>query len=405
LPGVFAFVPGVALWAAPEWTAAALAVFPPVAEPAAQAVVRTVWPSALLVSGLLALAAGLAATRGGRIGVGAAALMVLDLLVVNGDVNRFAPAAFYALRPEVRGLLDQVGRGEHFRVFGYGIGNTPGLRLAPALLHENSDVWLYYLDRQVLWGRAPVLDGFEGALDEDRTASAPAGSTLDASEAVPALFWSIHPRLRLANVRWVLSVAPLPADLVFERGAVALPGVLEPLRLSELRDPLPRALWVPAQRIAASRSEAREIVKAGAFDPRAVVILEPGAPAVAPPSDPAAAATVTVDEPGPHDVRLRASTPPGYIVLLSGWDAGWQARAGDGAAVTVLRANDRYIALPTPGGERTFHLQYRPRWWPLSLMLAAVGVVAVLGALAAGRLMPPTTRTTGDDGERPPAQG
>jgi len=383
LPGVAVAALALALWAAPEWAAAALEAFPPLAEPAAQAVVRTVWPMALLGSGLAALAAGVAATHGGRISAGAAALMVLDLLVVNGDVNRFAPAAFYALRPEVRALMDQVPRTERFRVFGYGIGNTPGLRFAPVLLRENSDVWLYYLDRQVLWGRAPVLDGLEGALDEDRTAWAPSGSTLDASEAVPALFGSVHPRLRLANVRWILSFAPLPADLVVERGAAVLPEVLEPLRLSELRDPLPRAFWVPAHRIAASRSEARQIVKAGDFDPRAVVILEPGAPAAAPSFDPAAAATVAVDIAGPHDVRLRARTPPGYVVLLSGWDAGWQARAGDGAAIWVLRANDRYIALPTPGGERVFHLEYRPRWWPRSRALFALGAIATLAAVAA----------------------
>jgi hypothetical protein len=352
LPGLAVVALAAALWIAPERAAAALAMFPALAAPAAQAVVRTVWPSALLTSGLIALAAAVAAVRGGRLTAGAAALVVLDLLVVNGDVNRFAPAAFYALRPEVRGLLDRAPRGEPFRVFGYGIGNTPGLRFVPALLRENSDVWLYYLDRQVLWGRAPVLDGLEGALDEDRTASAPAGSTLDASESTPALFASVHPRLRLANVRWILSFAPLPADLVAERGAVLLPEVENPLRLFELRDPLPRAFFVPD-------------------------LARPLEAVQAPP--PVAAMTE-----GPHDVRLRALTPPGYVVWLSGWNAGWRARTDDGAAVEVLRAGSRYIALPTPGGERTFHLEFRPAWPRPALVLFALGAVATLMALVTG---------------------
>ena len=120
-----------------------------------------------------------------------------------------------------------------------------------------------------------------------------------------------------------------------------------PLRLYELEDPLPRA-----------------------FFSSGLDVLEPGA---APP--------VEVSAPGPHDIRLRARTPPGYVVLLSGWNPGWQARRDDGRPVEVLRAGPRYIALPTPGGEQAFHLEYRPRWWPWSLALLGLGVIAALAAL------------------------
>ena len=347
-PGLAVTGVALGLYGAREQTLAALGAFPALADPAAQTVMRTAWPAAFLVSGVLALAAGVAATHGGRIAAAAGALVVLDLLVVNGDVNRFAPAMFYELRPDVRALLEPALRGEPSRVFGYGIGNTPGLPFAPAVLRENSDVWLYYLDRQVLWGRAAVLDGLETALDEDRTAWAPPGASLTAAESMPAAFESVHARLRLANVRWVLSFAPLPARLVSERGTTLLPEILVPLRLYELRDPLPRAFF--ASELAA---------------------LAPGA---APP--------VEVSAQGPHDIRLRARTPPGYVVLLSGWNAGWRARGDDGTLVEVRRAG-RYVAVATPGGERGFHLEYRPRWWPRSLALLAIGVMATLLALAA----------------------
>jgi hypothetical protein len=386
LPAIAIAALALCSFAAPDATARALSVFPPLAAPGAQAVIRSVWPHALLASGLIALGAAASAARGGTLVGLAAGLAVLDLLIVNGDVNRFAPAAFYVLRPEVRGLLGATATGAPFRVFGYGVGNTPGLRFAPPLLRENADVWLYYLDRQVLWGRAPVLDGLEGALDEDRTASAPPGSTLDVPESVPAAFASVHARMRLANIRWILSFAPLPGELVAERGRAVLPEVLAPLRLYELRDPLPRAFWVPAHRTVASREEARTVMAEGAFDPRAEVLLERGlAAADGPRVDGAPAPTVVLESAGPHAVRLRAQTPPGYVVWLSGWHSGWEARDAGGAPVAVLPADDRYIALATAGGDQTFDLVYRPRWWARSLVLSALGLAGAVAMIAAGR--------------------
>jgi hypothetical protein len=346
-PGVALTLVAIGLHAAPERTLAALTIFPALADPATQAVIRAAWPAAFLLSGVLALAVGAAATHGGRIAAAAGVVVVLDLLAVNGDVNRFAPAVFYELRPEVRALLAPVFRGEPARVFGYGIGNTPGLPVAPSLLRENADVWLYYLDRQVLWGRAAVLDGLETAFDEDRTAWAPPGASLSAAESRPDAFDSVHARLRLANVRWILSFAPLPVALVSERGTAQLPEVLVPLRLYEMREPLPRAFFAS----------------------------DPGAPEAGP------APPVEVVAQGPHEVRLRARTPPGYVVLLAGWNPGWRAWSGDGAEVEVVRAGPRYTALATPGGEQAFHLRYRPRWWPRALALLALGAMATLAAL------------------------
>ena len=337
----------IALAAAPDRAAAALGALPRLAAPEAQAVIRAAWPAAFLASGLLALGAAAAAAHGGRTTPLAGLLVVLDLLLVNGDVNRFAPRGFYDLRPEVRALLAPAREAAPARVFGYGIGNTPGLRFAPEVLRDNSDVWLYFFDRQVLWGRTPVLDGLEGAFDEDRTAWSPPGATLAAGESVPAAFPGVAERLRGANVRWVLSFAPLPAPLASERGTAVVPGVLAPLRLYEVTEALPRAFF--------------------ARDPSRLV---------------PEAAEVTAAADGPHLLRVRAVSPAGHVVVVSGWDAGWQATRGDGAAVRVGRAGARYLALETPGGEHVFTLRYRPRWWPPALALAALGAVATALALS-----------------------
>jgi hypothetical protein len=367
IPGGAVFALALFLAAFPAG-AARLAALPPIADPAAAPVIRDAWPAALAVAGLLALAAATALVRGGRIAPVAAAALVADLLLANGDVNRFAPPVFYALRPEVRALLEPARRDGPGRVFGYGVGNTPGLTFAPALLADNADVWLYYLDRQVLWGRTPVLDGLEGALDEDRTGWAPAGATLAAYESAPARFRDVHARFRQANVRYVLSFAPLPADLADERGVARLPEVLAPLRLYEVRDTLPRAFF--------------------AADPVEVETIR------APPA-------LDVRGEGPHAVTVSGRTAPGYFVLLSGWNAGWRARAGDGSAVPVARAGARSIAIATPGGRRSFRLEYRPPWWPRALALFGVGAALTLLAPVWER----ARRRTANAAATPPAPG
>jgi hypothetical protein len=349
-PGAVVLALAAAAAAAPGRVAGLLTT-----DPGAAAVVGQAWPPALLTAGLAALAAGVVLARGGPLAAAAAALVAVDLLAANGDVNRFAPPEFYALRPEVRQLLAPAFADRGARVFGYGIGNTPGLRFAPEVLRENSDVRLYALDRQVLWGRTPVLDGLEGALDEDRTAWAPAGASLTAAESVPAALPAVYARMREANVRFLLSYAPRPGDLVVERGSAALPEVLAPLRLYELAGALPRAFH--------------------AADPDAMA--------------PSPGASVEVEARGQHAVRQHAPTPPGYVVWLSGWNPGWRAWDAAGAEVPLRRAGQRSIALATAGGEQVFALRFQPRWWPWSLAVMGVGM-----ALTAVALIPWRRRAT-----------
>ena len=95
----------------------------------------------------------------------AAALVALDLLIVNGPVNRLTQASFYDLRPEVADLVRPAAAEGRFRWFSYGVARTPGLRFEPLMSRARSDVWLYYLDRQALLPRTPALDGLEKGID------------------------------------------------------------------------------------------------------------------------------------------------------------------------------------------------------------------------------------------------
>ena len=132
---------------------------------------------------------------------------------------------------------------------------------------------LYGVDRQALLPRSQVLDGLDGAFDEDRAGWAPSGSTLDPRERVPSLYSLHHARLRLAAVRYVLSFRPLPEELVTARGEAALPEVLEPLQLYELKDPLPRAFEVGRYEVERDPERLAARLESPGHDPRALVLL------------------------------------------------------------------------------------------------------------------------------------
>ena len=353
VPGLLVLALAIGAWAAPSLVAAGWAlVVPEAATPRALDVIVRQWPRELAVTGALTLGVGLALLgRGRRLSV-AALLVILDLLRVNGGLSPSAEGKFYDLLPQVQALIEETVPEEGpFRWFSFGVAHSPPLTWDPAVARQGSAVWLFYLDRQSLLARTHVLDGLEGAFDVDRMGLAPRGSTLDLAEARPGFYREIHPRLRAANVRWVLAFHPLPGDLVRRRGQASLPGVREPLLLYELLQPLPRAFWVP---------------DAGALD-------------AVPPAGPDGVA-VRYEGRDPHTVEVVATTPPGFIVVLDGHHPDWTAEDRSGP-IPLHRALGRYRAFPTPGGEQVFTLRYRPSWPRLALALAFLGLVG-LGALA-----------------------
>jgi hypothetical protein len=352
VPGLLLLALALWAWSAPGTLALGLAwLVPEAGGPLGLQVIAGQWPGELAVTGALALGVGLVLVGGGRRVAIAGLLVILDLLRVNGGLCPSTEAKFYDLLPQVEALVEPARREGPFRWFSFGVAHSPPLTWDPAVVQQNSDLWLFYLDRQSLLARTHVLDGLEGAFDVDRMGLAPEGSTLTLAEARPERYREIHDRLRRANVRWVLAFHPLPDDLVRLRGEAALPGAREPLRLYELREPRPRAYWAPSLEGAAS-----------------------------PPGPDRPETRVRYERLDPHTVRLTASTPPGVIVVLDGYHPDWAAEDRSGP-VPVLRGAGRRQVLPTPGGEREITLQYRPRWSRLALILAALALVG-LGVLA-----------------------
>lgn len=378
LPGLALAAGGMLLALRPgdssRWLAAAVSAL---ADPRAQFVVRNIWPWEWLRVGLAALAAALALVAGRRLAPFAAVVAVFDLLVVNAALNPVAPRGFFDLQPPMRALVaDAAARGTA-RWFSYGVLSSPGLHWHPSVALANSDRALYAATRQSLVPITHELDGLEAAFDLDHMGWAPEGSTLTVEERTPARYAEIHRRLRLANVRWVLAFQDLPEALVEPRGEARLREIVQPLRLFELRDALPRAFWVGRAEVLADRAALLRRLEDPSFEPRTTVALEgPGPAALAPPEPiPPEPPPVTYERVDPHTVRLRASTPPGYLVVLDGYHRSWRAE-GPGGPAELLRANGRYWALPTRGGDVELTVRYRPSWRAASLAAAALALLA-----------------------------
>ena len=338
-------------------------------------VARATWPSAWLSTGLVTLAAGALLLRGGRAAVLAGLLAVLDLLTVNIGLNPVTERAFYALRPEVKALVDAASREGTYRWFSYGAADTPGLEWRPAEVGRRSDVWLYYLDRQSLLPRTHGLEGLEGAFDADRTGWAPEGSTLPESERRPDLFARHRRRLVQANVRWVLSFRELAPELATLRGTAALPEVVEPLHLYELGDALPRAFWVPAARELPGREAILAELERPDLDLRSSVLLEEKVGRACPREGPGPAVTyLPIDA---HTVRLRLSGPTpacGYLVVTNFHHPFWAARGPEGG-LPLVRANGRHWAIPVMAPVSEVTLVYSPPWRVPALGASLLGVV------------------------------
>jgi hypothetical protein len=377
LPGAALVALALALRVAPELVRDVGGVLaPPLLGPRGLTVARSLWPRAWLSSGVLAMGLGLGLARGGRLAALASLLVAIDLATVNGTLNPLVPGSFYALRPEVAGPVRSAASLGRSRFFSYGVAYTPGLAFEPIMARARSDAWLFSLDRQSLLPRTPALDGLESALGVDRTGWTPEGAALSVEETTPERFAQCRRRLQLAGVRWVLSFRPLPDALVSKRAAVKLQELVSPLGLYELREWLPRAYWVPRCVVETDPRKREARLEHPGFDPRASVVLD------APPPDPRAGPDSVPDEVrvdyeavDAHTVRIHARTPPGFVVVLDGHHPDWMAEDAS-ERVRLLRANGRYRALATPGGDRVFTLRFRPTWRPWALLLMAVGLVA-----------------------------
>lgn len=380
LPGLFPLLVGAALWVWPAPSADLFGRFVPrLLDPRARIVMWSLWPGHFMLTGVLAVATVLALRAGGRIVPLSGILASVDLLLVNGTLNPSTTSNFYTLQPELAKHVGEAVTQGSYRWFSYGVPSFPSVHWTPEVASRNSDAWLYYMDRQTLWGWTGILDGLEGAFEEDRTGWAPPHSAFTAAEAARVPYPAVHARLRLANVRWIVALHPLPESLLSLRGSVTFPEIVEPLRLYEVRDPLPRASWVGRCEVVENESRLRLRLEDPSFDAHGSVLLQVsplGLPCGR--DEPGGYGSVSFERLDPHTIRLQSTGAPGLLVLLEGFHRYWRIEGDHRAA--ILKADGRYWAIPTPGGERSLIIRYCPPWRDaaLGLSLAGIGITLAM---------------------------
>ena len=138
-----------------------------------------------------------------------------------------------------------------------------------------------------------------------------------------------------------------------------------------LEDPAAEPVaYVPARVVApADISQAFAMTFAEGFRPGVDAAIE-GAPARA------AQGRCAVQRPSPEAVTLRCeASAPAYAVLADPWDPGWRATV-DGRAVTILRANVLFRAVPIPAGRSVVTMRYTAPWQGAGAAMSAFGLCA-----------------------------
>jgi len=356
---------------------------PQLSSPAARFVVRVSWPADFFRAGALCLAGAFALQLEPRKRSLAALAVAMDMLAGNLVLHPTARRDFYELLPPLRALVERAKLQGPFRWFALSLNSSKQISFWEQL--AVSDVVAYRAARQSMLGSSNVLDGLESVF-ETETGYAPRDFFLPHELRTVEHFREYFPEVRVGNVRWVLSLKELPPELVTLVEQVPVPGVVEPLRLYEVRSPVPRAFWTPRCEVRPQPRLFEETQRPG-FEPEQAVLLE-SAPGSACDRDAASGpASVAYERPDPHTVRLRVSSPPGFVVVVEGFHDDWKAETAEGP-VPLYRAYGRYWALPTPGGEQTFVARFRPRWPAPALALSGLGLAA-LGLALSLRGRPP----------------
>ena len=177
--------------------------------------------------------------------------------------------------------------------------------------------------------------------------------------------------LRLFNVRYVLSVAPLRSPML-RLVAQSAEGV----QIHELADPLPRAFVVGEVLHGGTDEETLRTLTRADFDParRAVVDGDVSLPAGAEPSR-----NVRVVDRRNGEIALHASLEhPGLLVVSEGYYPGWRV-AVDGRPAALLRVNVMMRGVVLPAGEHDVVFRFRSSSLAAGGVLSAVAVVALLG--------------------------
>ncbi|RKY21056.1 MAG: hypothetical protein DRQ55_05600 [Planctomycetota bacterium] len=150
---------------------------------------------------------------------------------------------------------------------------------------------------------------------------------------------------------------------------------------------LPRARLVPRARIEPDQETALALLLDPEFDLINELVLAAGEPLnSALPAGQVGRTAIVVSE--PDRVRVDVSlVQPAYLLLADSYFPGWVALV-DGEPRPIRRADVALRAVKLEPGDRQVEFRYEPGSWRLGLALAALGLLACLGALLLKRDRP-----------------
>ncbi|MFW6084603.1 MAG: hypothetical protein ACODAA_05265, partial [Gemmatimonadota bacterium] len=297
------------------------------------------------------------------------ALAALDLGLAHRAVNPSAESEAYTERPWVAQALERrPPPTERYRYRGSPVLAPMGAALGVRGAQEMSNLYFYLQGAgpNTAWNLGWLqADGLQGV--ELRTTAWLRHVGTRGEEVDPVRF------LRLTNVRYYEDPT-LAVDTVDGLRTIARHAEM-PLRLLEVRDPLPRAFVASGWDGADGMPEAlRAVFGPGAPDPsRRRVVLE-GPVAAAPPNPGESPGRVVAETWEAERVRLiTRTTAPAVLVLLDRWYPGWRVTV-NGEAAELLRANGVFRAVEVPAGEADVEFVFDPPSVRLGSGLSFVGI-------------------------------
>jgi Bacterial membrane protein YfhO len=177
--------------------------------------------------------------------------------------------------------------------------------------------------------------------------------------------------LRLFNVRYLLSVAPLRSPLL--RGVAQS---AEGVEVYELADPLPRAFVVGATIAAASDEEAVARLTSSSFDPERQAVVTDASLSLPPDAGPSRGVKVVRHR--NTEVTLHARLEkPGLLVLSEGYYPGWRVTV-DATPARLLRVNVMMRGVVVPAGDHTIVFRFRSPAIRAGLLISVAAAIALV---------------------------
>ena len=356
---ILALLPGVTTWYLQH-------AFPPVSVWSwRQACLASVVEDAQLGGWMALGVAGLAATfvlrpgrmRPGLAAAGILAIVAVDLLRTGVGLNPTVSPAFYQLSPEASAMAERLRR-QDARIYTCDPDTSPAYHLGRRAHGNHHVAWTFAVWMETLTPDFNIEARVRSGMTMDRTMLVPPERLLEPKQTTCAALPTIVGALQRGGITHVITLDPV------HHPDLQLVATYAPSRVA------PVVAHVYAIKNARPRLELRP---AATHDTDAREVEHP----------PSGSARFELDTPGHVVVAVHAPAPEGAELLLrDAWAPGWSVQLG-GRPATLLRFQNRHMAVRVPAGSSRVSFRYRPPGLVAGLAIAGLSWLVAIG-LAVG---------------------